>query len=579
MKKKKIIITSIIATLLLAGLLFYWNNNEVHVCEAVSLEEAREILTEENVLLEYVCWGDSYSFFDLTQKNRAQLYSGVSGHMVICKNGWVYYCSFLPQEEVISMYRDDVWEKVQYENAQVYNLGKISSLDLLLYKVDAFFVDRESQWNEECYRNGLDVDEPQESMGNYNYYAEGTTNNSLSERNINIYEMAGTTRDIINYSCYVYQREEGKIKKEMILYEGIEERGYSLDYNAINIIMRLKKCYSFEQYIAMALKDIYTNQNLRIEERYLFESEGNIESGEIALFEQTGNNMNISIEEDNVYYNLNGQWFQTTKQNFFVGETGIGILEEGVQYILPLDEKLVYVCNGNYGNGKGKIYLYENGESILLLEEYESIKIKAFENYLYCSDYRSLIRLDPLGTAEILWEHAVYAFTVDENYIYIFDGNTWQMLDRETGEDLGYIATDIYFAYEMDELYAAGGKLYFAAWNRENNTISCNSLDMEGNLTQIGEVHSGTEADSYRVAAHEEYLFYSTEQGESLVRVNINTGEETIVQMDEYGVVYAGDLIMADDSLVVYWRDEERRDCYSFLDVESLEVEAEVCLE
>ena len=370
--------------------------------------------------------------------------------------------------------------------------------------------------------------------------------------------------------------EIDKIIEQRIAYEYSDEKGYSLDSNALMLIEMIYESWFFETYAEMAETEIYTRRLPVIAGETHFVYEGTVDSENIVLQSVNEGNRLTLDEEGNLFYIRDGYLEASTMEAFRRGEPSSVTLGVEARNVLTMNGQMIYIYSINHM--KEKIYLHEEIPQ-LLWENSGMGVIKEYDDSLYYSDYSALVRLDSLGTAEILWEHAVYAFTVDENYIYIFDGNTWQVLDKETGEDLGYIATDVYFAYEMDEIYAAGGRLYFAAWNQENNTISCNSLDMEGNLTQIGEVHTGTEADSYRVAAHEQYLFYSTEQGESLVRVNINTGEETIVQMDEYGVVYAGDLIMADDSLVVYWRDEERRDFYSFLNVESMELEAEVCLE
>lgn len=574
MKKKKVIITSIIATLLLAGLLFYWNNDEVHACEEVSLEEAREILTEENVLLEYVCGGDSDERDELSQKNRGQIRNSVS--LVLCRDGSVYYCSFYSLPDVISRFQDELWEAVQFDNMNIYYLGKLSTADMLRSRMGVMFYDEENDWKIR-YRSTLDVEEPQSDMIEVGGNAQRIAMEEIYFPWIQNQEESVVHFESVTYfSCSIYRDINDKIIEQRIAYEYSDEKGYSLDSNALMLIEMIYESWYFETYAGMAETEIYTRRLPVIAGETHFVYEGTVDSENIVLQSVNEGNRLTLDEEGNLFYIRDGYLEASTMEAFRRGEPSSVTLGVEARNVLTMNGQMIYIYSINHM--KEKIYLHEEIPQ-LLWENSGMGVIKEYDDSLYYSDYSSFVRLDSLGTAEILWEHAVYAFTVDENYIYIFDGNTWQVLDRETGEDLGYIATDVYFAYEMDEIYATGGRLYFAAWNRENNTISCNSLDMEGNLTQIGEVHSGTEADSYRVAAHEEYLFYSIEQGESLVRVDINTGEETIVQMDEYGVVYAGDLIMADDSLVVYWRDEERRDCYSFLDVESLEVEAEVCLE
>ena len=573
MKTKKVIITSIIAMLLLAGLLFYWNNNEVHACEAVSLEEAREILREDNLLLEYNAREDeeeewTYKRWLLTWNER------VEATLVICKDGSVYYCSFegKNKREIKSVYNNisDGWE---YVPSSLFYLGKLSTIDT--WKLNfAIFLSGERDLYEEKYRDLNDV-EP-DSMN----LAENNAEKAMQEGEYELFFLQHNNPIVQHFldrtlhECYYFTKGGYGLSTNDLHYKMADTVGIEVNQQTMYISTFLHESSFFEQYAIMALDEIYTRRNpvIDVASRFVYEESVPVEGITFQPFYVGG-----SLVSDNT-------------DMIYIDNGGLitGILREGMldnaEYVLqiPLSAQMLLLVDGRMYCSTGwfnkELYIWDDDQLRLLTDEYNVGEMQTDGEYLYCTDYNSLLRISNNGDMETLWEHAVYGFTVDENHIYIFDGNTWQVLDRESGEDLGWISTNIHFNYEPGEVYASGGRLFFNAWNPEEQTVSVNSLDMEGNLEQIGTSHRAFEGDLECVTAYGDYLYYATGNGSVIVRVNVRTGEERLIPIAEY-VIYINDVLIVEDCLLVYGSDQNWNAHLVCFDLETLEYEGMVCLE
>jgi len=525
MKKKKVIITSIIATLLLAGLLFYWNNNEVHACEAVSLEEAREILTEENLLLEYHCRKDCFSIsFEFTRQVKEDI------ALVICRDGSVYYCSSFVPSEACSMSDDEWSELTEYSDVNVVYLGKISTYETICYRLLSLSSGEYEIISEE-YRREVES-EPQ------GYLENDSSEARESNRDTRYFEYHQNSEvqaflDWTLHECNMLRLCDGELEEQLIHFQSDYTRGVSDESKMFRVGENLHNSYFFEQYATMALIEMYTGRNPILNENTGFVYEGDIITECIVLSSDSRAEAIVSYE-DKVVYSVDNQIIAASWEDLQAGREPLILGEVYTNdFIVFKDMLLCYFSGYREGLSRDEILKIEENETSTFLEDYCVHMMQSDGEYLYCTNAASLIRLDCEGDATLLWEGAVYAFTVDAEYIYIFDGNTWEVLEKETGEDLGYIATDINFAYETDEVYATEGNLYFIAWNRENESVSCNRMDMEGNLTQIGESHIGIEACTGMTASYGQYLFYSVSG--NIVRVNVNTGEEDFTNIAECG--------------------------------------------
>ncbi len=579
MKKKKVFIAIIIATLLLAGLLFYWNNNEVHACEAVSLEEARGILTEENVLLEYVCWEDVDS--DISYKQEQSLYEeDIQIDLIICEDGSVYYCSFYysvqyTMEEVFDHPLDrEIEEKIQNNSVNIFYFGKLSTWDTIRCHIGRLCADNNKMYTEE-YRY-LDYLHMEPSLDDTSATTDGVER-ICSEETASVTStpfcqhenyLVQSFLDETLHNCNFCIGEE----RERIHFKHSETRGTSQIIFVSEIGEMLRNSYFFERFAITAWTEIYTRRNPIIMENEAFVYEGAVVDGDI-MFLPNNRAEQIVWHEEETYYSIDGQTVSASRDALVEGRVTQTYANVSLDNFIIINDSMFAYNDWS----RDSVYRQEGNAFRPVISERDVWKLQSDGEYLYCTDIKSLVRMDMEGNIETLWEHAVYAFTVDENYIYIFDGNTWQVLDKETGENLGHIATDVHFTYDMDEIYAAGDRLYFAAWNRENNTISCNSLDMEGNLVQIGEMHEGTEVDSRLTTCYGEYIYYVINDGTQVVSVNVNTNEETIIDMDEFGIAYIDDILIWEDYFVVYGYDGTR--CLLCMNTETMELEEKIYLE
>ena len=87
------------------------------------------------------------------------------------------------------------------------------------------------------------------------------------------------------------------------------------------------------------------------------------------------------------------------------------------------------------------------------------------KNYIFYTDYSRLVKLSMTGKADVLWEYGVYCYEITEDdLIFLFDGDVWELLDPWTGEDYGYVCESCGYAYECDVAELAGDYLYYSAF-------------------------------------------------------------------------------------------------------------------
>jgi len=578
MKKKKVIITSIIATLLLAGLLFYWNNNEVHACEAVSLEEAREILTEENLLLEYSNY--NYPRTQWTEYSSRKSFWEIAWYenelskILICRDGAVYYCSFhmgmneLPDTTLESIHNG--WAK---EPSYIYYLGKISTMELYKLVIRVELVDMEAETSGYTYEEEVNVPE---SVGG----SEQKTEESIVVEESSIDKDTGyyaryNLWNCLSSECKIYRSEDGEAVELTIMKKGRDYSHFLIDLNAAIIRIRMEDSEFFERYAVMAYRELATGRNpvTDVTRQIDIENIVQYEENDIRILDNSASRCGVGCEGHFYYrwYYINRYViYQISLENMNDERTPHIIFEGYASALFPQGENALGLSGEKYIvlDPEGAYVEYPMPDNVTTPK-----MVKVCGDTFYYSDYRSLVRINPDGEIELLWDTAVFCFEVDENYIYIFDGNTWYLLDRITGEYLGWFVTDVTFTYEMDDIFVCDGKLYFAARNLTENTISCNSLDMAGNMTLIGEVHPGSERDFRCITCYEQYLYYSICNGTEIVRVDLNTGEEERIILAEYDCYQVEEMVTFENKLMVYVRDNDNDYIYLKFDLETLEYE------
>lgn len=240
--------------------------------------------------------------------------------------------------------------------------------------------------------------------------------------------------------------------------------------------------------------------------------------------------------------------------------------------VFGTDGKQVLIGEGNPENGSyGTDSLYRmdlNGGTPTLLVEDTVSDFCVMGNYIYYTDYTKLVKLSMSGSSEVLWDYGVYCYEVtDENLIFLFDGDVWELIDAKTGEDCGYLCESCNHSYECDMAEQAGDYLYYVAFDYDKETLSLHVLDIwNGTETTIGGSYSGSKHDTYCVLFYDKYAMFTTEDGESLVRIDLTNGSEKQIYLEDAGYWYANEIVLVDSHPMIYACDSEENGWYVYVD-------------
>ncbi len=305
-------------------------------------------------------------------------------------------------------------------------------------------------------------------------------------------------------------------------------------------------------------------------------STSNVTNGSISDISFDGDDRDgsyISSYGDNFVVIVDGDIYAITLDEINSGASPELLVDSSgeIHRVLLMEDKVVYseevggewkVCYANLSDGAVNV----------VYEGYPAYSIIANDDYIYCTDYSSLVRMDYSGSFEEVWEYSTFTFEVDEEYIYVFDGVSWEVLDVNTGEDLGYIVTGIDGAYEADIVREANGYLFFTMYEEASSDVYLYGMDLDGNITQLGEEMYGLSYDTYVVLFRDQYVYYTTSDRETLVRVDVTTGsQEEYPVFNEYGCWYINDLTMVGDQMIAYAYDTDNNAYCISIDPDTME--------
>ena len=206
----------------------------------------------------------------------------------------------------------------------------------------------------------------------------------------------------------------------------------------------------------------------------------------------------------------------------------------------------------------------------------DDISIKDFiiyNDYIYYTDYSDLYKMDLEGNTETLWSYGVLTFEIGNGYVFIFDGYEWEAIDPDTGDDYGSLVTGIDGAYEADVVRHEDETLFYVAYTYDDSNIYLYAVDYDGNMIQIGDSMWGETYDTYNVVYDEEYVYYTTGGGESVVKTDVTTGEQEVSSLSNYDYYYATGMVQVGDHIYLYAWDYSGDPHYLELDKDTLAVE------
>jgi hypothetical protein len=223
---------------------------------------------------------------------------------------------------------------------------------------------------------------------------------------------------------------------------------------------------------------------------------------------------------------------------------------------------LLYVLNTP--GGQSELYRMDpvNRTSSLLVQD----NVQDFcvsDGVIYYTDYQRLVRLVPGGVRRTLWEGVVYGYEVDGGRVYLYDGDSWELLDAESGEDLGYIRSGDAYARECDMVRYSEEYLYYVVYDYDRESISLRAMNVwTGEERIVADEYEGKKGDTYNVLFTGSYCYFTAEDGERLVRVDVKSGTAESRTLREAGYWYATELVLLGDRVVLHAYDNEEKVIY-----------------
>ncbi len=176
-----------------------------------------------------------------------------------------------------------------------------------------------------------------------------------------------------------------------------------------------------------------------------------------------------------------------------------------------------------------------------------------YNDIIYYTDYERLMRLDKSGNTKLLWDYGVYSYEVAAGMVFLYNGNTWELLDADTGEDYGYIKDGMGYTYECDMTVHTEDYLYFVAYDYARESITLRALNKwTGDERPVGEEYGGKKSDTYNVLFTDTYCYYTVSNGEKLVRVDVSTGDVLTRELSDAGWWYATEILKLQDGCVLH---------------------------
>ena len=154
--------------------------------------------------------------------------------------------------------------------------------------------------------------------------------------------------------------------------------------------------------------------------------------------------------------------------------------------------------------------------------------------------------------------------------MYIFDGNSWEVMDINSHDDMGYIVTGIAGAYEADVVTMHKDHLFFTSYSEKDDELVLNILGLDGKLDRIGEVLKGASFDTFNGLYYDQFILYTANAGETIIKIDLSTGERISDSFDRYGYYYTIELMNLDGIILAYTYDKDNQPHYIKIDPDTL---------
>ena len=247
--------------------------------------------------------------------------------------------------------------------------------------------------------------------------------------------------------------------------------------------------------------------------------------------------------------------------------TKLKLTDNNVSYFATDGEYIIYAA----GDTKSDVdlYIYDPAADAdsLLLKGISCMHIAFCDEKIYYTESWDGIECYDLatGNTETIWQDTVGAFWVDWNYVYIYDGCNWLMLDISAGYvNNGYLCRGR--SYECDRIYAIEDNILTVGYDYSNQSIALHGVDFAGNEVNLSGEYYGDSSDTYCLACCGTYAYFLAYEGESVVAVDVTRGSSADVYLSDYGLWYANEMSVVDNRVILHVYDSSGDDGYVEVD-------------
>ena len=137
------------------------------------------------------------------------------------------------------------------------------------------------------------------------------------------------------------------------------------------------------------------------------------------------------------------------------------------------------------------------------------------------------------------------------------------VIDADSGEDYGYVCSGLGYTYECDLCIHTEDYLFYVAYDYNRESISLRALNKwTGDERIVGGEYEGRKNDTYNVLFKDTYCYYTAQNGEKLIRVDVSTGESVSRDLSDAGWWYATELMEINGECVMHAYDMDGYEIY-----------------
>ncbi|MCR5210610.1 MAG: hypothetical protein K6C99_10400 [Lachnospiraceae bacterium] len=246
--------------------------------------------------------------------------------------------------------------------------------------------------------------------------------------------------------------------------------------------------------------------------------------------------------------------------------TKINLSDDNVNFFATDGKKMAYAAGDDKGDVDLYVYDPSSGKDTLLLSDISCMHMAFCDDKVYYTEsWDSLKYVDMSGNVQTIWQNTVGAFYADWNFVYIYDGTGWTMLDIGAGYiSNGYLCKGR--SYECDRIYALEDNIITVTYDYNNSSISLHGLDFAGAEGNLSGEYYGDTSDTYALACCGIYGYFFAYEGESVVCVDITTGSSADIDLSSYGLWYGNEMSVAGDRVILHVYDAYGDDGYVEVD-------------